>query len=207
MTATARATSRCRRPALVWHRLATIDWRRLALLGCQLLALLGGALPLACSGAAGPPPGAPGVEGPEDAVLRIASFWEARYTDKGLRSSPSPIASFDRALVSHLELARGQLTATESLSFEERFTLRDAREVHCGGRLDLQVSVTYGARAGEPALELEWPALSRPRECDPPGAPIPPFERPAGRARFVLRSDQLVGIEPALEKRIFLPVE
>jgi hypothetical protein len=199
MTVAARATSRAAAPALERHRLAA--------LGCQLLALLGAAFPLACSAAAGPPPGAPSVEAPEDAILRIASFWEARYTDKGLRSSPSPIASFDRQLVSRLELARGQLTATESLSFEERFTLRDAREVHCSGRLDLQVSVTYGARAGEPALELEWPALSRPRECDSPDASIPAFERPAGRARFVLRSDQLVGVEPALEKRIFLPVE
>jgi hypothetical protein len=191
MNRAARATRRATRPALDRQRFGTL---------CLALAL-------GCSGAAGPPPGAPSVEGPEDAILRIASFWEARYTDKGLRSSPSPVASFDRQLVSRLELTRGQLTATESLSFEERFTLRDAREVHCSGRLDLQVSLSYGARAGEPALELEWPALSNPRACDTPDAPIPAFERPAGRARFVLRSDQLVGIEPALEKRIFLPLE
>jgi hypothetical protein len=165
------------------------------------------ALALACSGAAGPPPSAPSVEAPEDAILRIASFWEARYTDKGLRSSPSPIASFDRQLVSRLELTRSQTAATESLSFEERFTLRDGGEVRCNGRFDLQVSVSYGLRTGEPALQIEWPATERPRECDAPGAPIPPFERPAGRARFVLRSDQLVGVEPALEKRTFLPVE
>jgi len=187
----ARATRRVTRLAL--------ERRRLAALGCLLAC--------GCSGATGPPPGAPGVEGPEDAILRIASFWEARYTDKGLRSSPSPIASFDRQLVSRLELTHGQLTATESLSFEERFTLRDAREVHCSGRLDHQVSVSYGVRAGEPALELDWTALSNPRTCDSPDAAIPAFEKPAGRARFVLRSDQLVGIEPALEKRIFLPVE
>ena len=161
----------------------------------------------ACSGAASPPPGAPAIEGPEDAILRIGSFWEARYTDKGLRSSPSPIASFDRALVSRLELAKGQTTATESSSFEERFTLRDAREVHCVERFDLPVTVKYGMRQGEPALELEWPEVQRQRECDVAGTPIPALERPAGRARFVLRSDQLVGVEPALEKRIFLPVE
>jgi len=171
-----------------------------------LLAALCGSLE-ACSGAAGPPPGAPAVEGPEQAILRIASFWEARYVDKGLRSSPSPVASFDRQLVSRLELTQGQNTATESLSFEERFILRDAREVRCAGRFDIQVSVAYGTRTGEAALEIDWPALERPRECDTPGAPISAFERPAGRARFVLRSDQLVGVEPALEKRTFLPVE
>jgi hypothetical protein len=170
--------------------------------GCSVLCL--GLL--ACSGAGGPPPGAPIVEGPEDAILRIGSFWEARYTDKGLRSSPSPIASFDRALVSRLELAKGQTTATETSSFEERFILRDAREVHCVQRFDGPVSVKYGVRQGEAALELEWPAVQRPRECDVPGA-VPALDRPAGRARFVLRSDQLVGVEPALEKRIFLPVE
>lgn len=140
-------------------------------------------------------------------ILRIASFWEARYSEKGLRSSPSPIASFNRALVSRLELTRGQAAATETLSAEERFTLRDASEVHCSARFDLPVLVSYGNRAGEPALELEWPALDRPRQCDTPGASIPPFQRAAGKARFVLRSDQLVGVEPALERRTFLPVE
>lgn len=172
--------------------------------GSALCVALGG---LGCSGSAGPPPGAPSVEGPEEAILRIGSFWEARYTDKGLRSSPSPIASFDRALVSRLELTKGQTTATETSSFEERFILRDAREVHCVERFDGPVSVKFGVRQGEAALELEWPAVERPRECDVAGAPIPALERPAGRARFVLRSDQLVGVEPALEKRIFLPVE
>lgn len=175
---------------------ASWRWRALALGG-----LLG-----ACSGAAGPPPAPPAVEGPEEAIARIGTSWEARYTDKGLRSSPSLIASFDRQLLSRLELTRGQAVANESISFEERFILRDAREVRCQGRFDIQVNVAYGARGGEPALELEWPESSRPRACTPE-APIPPFERPAGRARFVLRSDQLVGVEPALEKRVFLPVE
>jgi hypothetical protein len=168
--------------------------------------LLCGAL-LGCAGASGPAPSAPVVQGPEEAILRIASFWEAHSNEKGLRSSPSPIASFERQLVSRLELGRGQATATETLSATERFTLRDASEVHCSARFDLSVTVSYGDRAGEPALEIQWPSLSRARECDMPGAAIPPFERPAGKARFVLRSDQLVGVEPALEKRTFLPVE
>jgi len=176
-------------------------------MGARCLATFACAAALACSAAAGPPPAAPSIEGPEEAILRIARFWEARYAEEGLRSSPSPIASFDRQLVSHLELTQGQASATESLSFEERFTLRDGGAVHCSGRFDIQVSVSYGARSGEPALELSWPALERPRDCDGPGAAIPPFERPAGRARFVLRSDQLVGVEPALEKRTFLPAE
>lgn len=192
------------RAAAVWFsalsRAVPCRWQALALGG--LLFTSG-----ACSGAAAPPPPPPTVEGAEEAIARIGSFWEARYTDKGLRSSPSPIASFDRQLVSRLELTRGQPLATESLSFDERFNLRDAREVRCQGRFDMQVNVAYGMRGGEPALELDWPALSQPRQCDSADVPIPPFERPAGRARFVLRSDQLVGVEPALERRTFLPVE
>jgi hypothetical protein len=177
-----------------------------ARLGARAL-LLTTVCSIGCGGAAGPPPGPPVVEGAEEAILRISSLWEARYMDKGLRSSPSAVASFERQLVNRLELSHGQSTATESLDFQERFTLRDAREVRCAGRFNSPISVSYGMRAGEPALELAWPAFEHARECDTPGAPIPPFERPAGRARFVLRSDQLVGVEPALEKRTFLPAE
>ena len=184
------------------HERGSHSSRWLALVPCALLLATS-----ACSGASRPALAPPDVQGPEEAIARIGSAWEARYTDKGLRSSPSPIASFDRQLVSRLELAPGQRVATESIFFEERFILRDAREVHCQGRFDVQVNVSYGERSGEPALELDWPELSQPRACDSPDAPIPPFERPAGRARFVLRSDQLVGVEPALEKRVFLPVE
>jgi hypothetical protein len=178
-------------------------WRRCA---PAIASLICGGL-LDCAGASGPAPSAPVVEGPEAAILRIASFWEAHSNEKGLRSSPSPIASFERQVVSHLELTRGQTTATETLSTTERFTLRDASEVHCTARFDISVSVSYGDRAGEPALEIQWPATSGANECDRPDAAIPPFERPAGKARFVLRSDQLVGVEPAVEKRTFLPVE
>jgi hypothetical protein len=145
-------------------------------------------------------------EGPEAAILRIATGWEARYAEKGLRSSPSPIASFDRQLVSRLELVAGQATTTERLSFEERFMLRDGSAVQCSGSLDAELGVAYERRAGEPTLTLTWPALERPRECNAPSVP-PVFERPAGQGRFVLRSDQLVGVEPARERRTFLPVD
>ncbi|MEY2935418.1 MAG: hypothetical protein RL033_6167 [Pseudomonadota bacterium] len=199
-------TATCWSNAMQWC--SARSWSSTVVSRSRTLAL-GGALvaSVACAGAAAPPPPPPTVEGAEEAIARIGSFWEARYTDKGLRSSPSPIASFDRQLVSRLELASGQPLATESLSFDERFNLRDAREVRCQGRFDIQVNVGYGMRGSEPALELDWPALSQPRQCDSADVPIPPFERPAGRARFVLRSDQLVGVEPALERRIFLPVD
>lgn len=161
----------------------------------------------ACGGAPPAPPAAPVAEGPADAILRVAATWEARHAEKGLRSPPSPIASFDRQLVSRITLARDATTAPETLRVSERFVLRDGADVSCGADAELTVNVAYGRKAGEPALELSWPALVRPRVCEPAHAPIPDLERPAGRARFVLRSDQLVGVEPALEKRTFLPVD
>lgn len=127
--------------------------------------------------------------------------------EKGLRSSPSPIASFERQVVSRLVLLGGQPTATESVSFAERFVLRDGGEVRCNGELMSQVSVLYGKKAGEPALELAWPAQPYQRTCEPSSPAVGDDDRPAGRARFVLRSDQLVGVEPVREKRNFLPAE
>jgi hypothetical protein len=161
----------------------------------------------ACSGAPAVPPAAPVAEGPEDGILRIAATWEARHAEKGLRSPPSPIASFDRQLLSRVALVRGASDATEEFTYAERFVLRDGTSVSCAGSAELQISVAYGRKAGEAALELTWPALRQPRACEPSHGGIPDLERPAGRARFVLRSDQLVGIEPALEKRTFLPAE
>jgi hypothetical protein len=127
--------------------------------------------------------------------------------EKGLRSSPSPIASFERQVISRLVLLGGQPTATESVSFTERFVLRDGGEVRCSGDLTSEVSVAYGIKAGEPALELAWPGQPYRRTCEPSSPAVGDEDRPAGRARFILRSDQLVGVEPVREKRSFLPAE
>lgn len=143
---------------------------------------------------------------PEDAILNISREWVARYSERGLRSSPSPIASFDRQLTSRLELVRGTHSANETVDFTERFILRAGGEVHCTGQVEGDVSVLYGRRGGEPALELSWSTLLGPRTCDSPNVEST-FERPAGLSRFVLRADQLVGLGSALERRTFLPAD
>jgi hypothetical protein len=143
---------------------------------------------------------------PEDAILNITRHWLARYSERGLRSSPSPIASFDRQLTSRLELNRGMQSASETLDFTERFVLRDGGEVHCSGQVEGDVSVLYGRRSGEPALELSWSTLLAPRKCDAPLVEST-FERPAGLSRFVLRADQLVGLGSALDRRTFSPAD
>jgi hypothetical protein len=158
-----------------------------------------------CASTPGPSPSRVSIERPEDALFRIAGNWRARHSEKGLRSSPSPIGAFDRQIVSRLALSRGQATATETVRVTESFLMREGGRVSCSVDWEGEVTVAYGTLRGEAALQLGWEALQRPRACDDPNLALPPFERPAGRAAFVLRSDQLVGIDPPLEKRIFLP--
>jgi hypothetical protein len=146
-------------------------------------------------------------EGPEDAILRIAQEWEARHGDRGLLSNPSPMASFDRQVVTRVELQRGSRTAIERVSFTERFVPRQGGELRCSGAFQADVRVTYGSRAGEPALELEWSALEPTRQCDGSAGSLPAFSRPAGKGQFALRSDQLIGVAPVREKRVFLPAD
>jgi hypothetical protein len=161
----------------------------------------------ACASAPNAPLAAATTEGPESAILRIASTWEARHTEKGLLSSPSPVASFDRQVVSRLVLISGEGVATESSTFTERFVLRDGREVRCSDGFAGEVTVAYGTKAGEPALDVAWPALQHQRDCGTAEVSVPDVGRAAGRARFVLRSDRLVGVEPAREKRTFVPAD
>jgi hypothetical protein len=147
------------------------------------------------------------AERPEAAITSIASTWEARGSEKGLRSSPSPIGSFDRQIITRLNLLSGQATATETVQLTESFVLRDGGRVQCSTSWEGELSAAYGRVAGEPALELSWPALVRPRACDLADPNLGDFERPAGRGLFVLRSDQLVGVDPGRETRTFLPVD
>jgi hypothetical protein len=147
------------------------------------------------------------AERPEDAIIRIASTWEAHDSEKGLRSSPSPIGSFDRQIMTRLKLQRGQSGATENVDLTESLVLRDGGRVHCSVSWEGDLTVAYGRMAGEPALELNWPALARARACDVADPVLGDFERPAGHGVFVLRSDQLVGIDPGRQGRTFLPVD
>jgi hypothetical protein len=121
-------------------------------------------------------------------------------------SAPSPVATFQSDVVSRLTLAE-KGPARERLEYSERFSLRDGRVASCSTRIEHDAPVTYGLKGGVPAIELEWPAARLSRACDLPGFAAPVLERGAGRARFVLRADQLVGVEPPGEKRSFIPVE
>jgi hypothetical protein len=158
-----------------------------------------------CGGSQAPPPVAQ-RESPAESILRIGRVWQARESETGFMSAPSPVATFKSDVLSRLTLAdRGP--GREQLEYSDRFTLRDGRVASCASTLEQEVPVAYGLKGGLPAIELEWAAAQPKRACDVPGFTPPALERRAGRARFVLRDDRLVGVEPPGEKRSFIPVE
>jgi hypothetical protein len=164
-------------------------------------------LVVSCGGASQAPPPAPQREGPAESILRIGRVWQAREDETGFRTAPSPIAAFRSQIVSRLTLGSRDEPARESVRYDERLTLRDGRAASCSATIEHAAPVVYGLKAGVPAIELEWPASTVPRTCDLAGFSAPLLERAAGRARFILRDDQLVGVEPPAEKRAFIPVD
>lgn len=162
---------------------------------------------LGCASSAPPPPTQPVSQGADDAILGIARVWESRVVDKGLRSSPSPIAAFESHVLTRIELVKDAPRARQVATYAERFGMRDGGSVECETRLEATVNVRYGRRRGEAAAEFAWAAARAARTCNAADPRIPAIEVTAGRSRFALRSDRLVGVEPALEKRTFLPLE
>lgn len=161
----------------------------------------------ACGGGE-PEPQAPiQREGPEEHILRVGATWEARWAEQGFLTAPSAIALFDTRAVSRLTLTRGAKTAKETLTFDGAFKLQDGSAYACQARAEAAVSVTYGERAGEAAVEIARRALRVSRTCDKPGFPEPELVVPESRARFVLRGDKLVSFDPPTERREYLPAD
>lgn len=144
---------------------------------------------------------------PQTAILRIAARWQSQETEKGLLSPPSPIVSYTRQSSTVLNLESAQTTTEILLRVSEHFVLRTGEKVDCDTSLPVAGSLSFGRRAGQPALELGWAKASFARHCEPANSQIPEFQLSAGRSRFVLRSDQLVGVEPPREQRRFIPVD
>lgn len=171
------------------------------------LCLLVGSLlagPLACGPREAAPPPRVVQETPADEILRIGERWVANTKQRGLLSPPSPVSVFAVLEESRLTLTRDQ--AREELVVEEQFELRDGGTVLCVTRSERTVGLKWGRREGEAAIELRRPALSTPRQCEGGRPPEPLLERPAGAARYVLRSDSLVAVEPPLEDRVYIPL-
>lgn len=108
---------------------------------------------------------------------------------------------------STIAFERGKPGAREEIVVAERFELRSGARYLCQSRGSTPNEVRFGRYHGEAAVELRRSALVLERRCDPPDFREPELEIPAGGARFVLRSDQLVAFAPPLEKRVYLPIE
>ncbi len=141
-------------------------------------------------------------ETPADEVLRIGKVWTATSENRGLLSPPSPISMFDVREQSTLDLSAA--AAYEVLVVEEDVRLRSGVRLLCKTTVQRDLGLRWGRREGEAAAELRRPALSAPRVCDNPGHPEPVLQRPAGATRFVLRSDNLVAVEPATDGRVYI---
>lgn len=137
-----------------------------------------------------------------DEILRIAAHWTSVVPEQGLLSPPSAVSMFQKSRASHIVLSRSG--GRETLVIEEDLQLRAGGEVHCSTKVENELSVRYGRRHDEAAVEITRPAIHTPRACSgfhPEGA----LNEAAKTALFVLRADTLVAVEPPLEKRKYLP--
>ena len=157
----------------------------------------------ACGGAKEEPKPPIQKESAADEVLRIGDIWESVVEDKGILSPPSKISLFKTTRRSRITLT--QKGATEELVIEEVADLVSGSEIHCKTSFTLELKARWGRRAGEAGIELVRPPLNASRHCDAPH-PEPMLVEGSRRALFVLRSDKLVVVEPALEDRAYLPV-
>lgn len=170
------------------------------------LALLTGALLGGCKRQTTPEPEAVRAETPADEIMRVGLRWRATEEAKGFNSPPSQIGVFDTRIQSELRFEPGVKYAVESLKAIEDYDMRDGSRVHCEAAAEVKSRLRFGRVGGEAVVQIERPPVRLSRRCS--GAGAPPGASDLGRnvARFVLRGDQLVAIEPPLEKRVYLPL-
>jgi hypothetical protein len=142
------------------------------------------------------------TEGPGDEIRRVAITWTSTEPTKGILSPPSPISVFHTTTRSVVALRRDD--AREELTIWEELELRNGATIRCSNKFVHPLKVRYGRKRGEAAVEITRPVLRGQRSCD--GAhPEPEFNVPSRVARFALRSDRLVAVEPVTDKRTYLP--
>lgn len=159
---------------------------------------------LACGPREAAPPPRVAVETPADEILRIGERWVAHSKQRGLLSPPSPISVFVVLEESRLHLFKEG--AREEILIDEELELREGGSLRCQTQLETALEIKWGRREGEAAIEVHRPAQRAARRCVGGQHPEPFLERPASAARYVLRSDNLVGVEPPREDRVYTPL-
>lgn len=163
---------------------------------------LAGSMQLSCGSSDTPPAKTVARETAELEISRISSVWISTEIDKTILSPPSPLSLSASTRTSTLFFEPGAVR--ETLSVEEVLDLRSGGRVRCRTHFDHEVGFRFGRKEGEAAVELLRPALSSQRGCDG-NAPEPVLAEAARRVLLVLRSDQLVAIEPPLDQRVYRP--
>lgn len=156
----------------------------------------------ACGGAKTEVKEPPKSETPADEVLRIAANWVSVQPMNAILSPPSPLSVIRGSIKSNIHLTKKD--AEEELTIVEDIELRGGGKVLCESVFRHPVTIRYGRKGGEAAVELGRPALNGRRTCQ--GVhPEPDLVADPLVALFVLKSDQLVAIEPRTDGRTYLP--
>ena len=138
-----------------------------------------------------------------DEIMRIGEVWTSAHSEKGILSPPSKISVFTTVVRSEIKLSEHE--ASEVLLIQEEVTLRAGGTVLCETRFEHPLRLKWGRRQQEAAVKLSRPPISGPRNCNGPH-PEPIISRGEVTALFVVRSDELIPVEPPLEKRKYIPV-
>ncbi len=146
-------------------------------------------------------------ESAEDQILRLATIWESQEQDKGFKTPPSKIALFEAKITSRITFEHGKKSVTEKLAVAESFKTVGGASYTCETHATTAVALAFADKGGEPTVLVRRPALRLSRRCSAADFPEPILELPETTARFVLRGDQLVPLEPPDEQRIYLPVQ
>lgn len=144
----------------------------------------------------------PQVETPADEVLRISANWISVQPTKGILSPPSPISVIRGSVTSRIHLTKRD--AEEELTIAEDVELRSGGRVTCESTFRHPIALRFGRKGEEAAVEIARPALNGRRVCQG-RHPEPDLVAEPIVTLFVLRSDQLVAVEPKTDGRSYLP--
>ncbi len=170
-------------------------WRR-------RLSAIGLLFALGCGGGNAPTVAPPQTETPADEILRISANWISVQPVKALLSPPSPISVIRGSVTSRVHLTKRD--AEEELTIAEDVELRSGARVVCESTFRHPISLRYGWKGGEAAVEITRPPLNGRRACQG-RHPEPDLVAESIATLFVLRSDQLIAVEPKTDGRSYIP--
>ncbi|MCC6216639.1 MAG: hypothetical protein IT376_17390 [Polyangiaceae bacterium] len=157
-----------------------------------------------CGGGEAHAPNDIAEETAETSIRRVGTSWSSSMEERGTPIRRAAIVRYRSVQTLHLTLTDGE-RGRELVRLEEELELATGQRATCTASGERTVSLAFGRRRGEPAVEVVRPRLLLRRSCQGGRPPDPVVTVPAERVRFVLRADQLVPFEPAGERRVFLP--